>query len=393
MLIQETFTSAITALKSNKVRSILTMLGVIIGVFAVVSLVSVGIGIKSFVTEQFEGLGSNLIIVAPGIVDFSDDPAKAFSRNKLEDKHLKLIETYASDYVLAVTPSVRTTYLVTYKNQSYNATVIGTNYTSDQIINYTVDAGRNFSRSEQKADARVVLIGDNVAKELFGSELPLGKKVRMDGISYEVIGTLKQQGRTFDDNILLPYTTLMTNAEIEVFSSMAIKAKDASKIKRTMRAVELALLRDLDDDDFSVLSQTDILESIQSILGTLTLGIGAIAGISLLVGGIGIMNIMLVSVTERVKEIGLRKAVGATPTNIALQFLIEATILSLIGGSIGIFLGWLAAQVIKNFVSTSVPLGTVLLAFGFSAVVGVIFGTYPAIQASKKDPIEALTFE
>nr|MBP7927818.1 FtsX-like permease family protein [Patescibacteria group bacterium] len=177
------------------------------------------------------------------------------------------------------------------------------------------------------------------------------------------------------------------------FAGISVKARNADQIPQTISQIKLALLRDLEEDDFSVISTEDVLQSIQSVLQMLTAGIGAIAGISLLVGGIGIMNIMLVSVTERIKEIGLRKALGATPINIALQFLFESIMISVAGGSIGLFLGWGASRIAANFVRTEVPVWTAVLAIGFSVVVGVLFGTYPAIKASKKDPIEALRYE
>lgn len=390
---EESIRSAFISLRSNLVRSILTMLGIIIGVFAVVSLVSVGIGIRNYVTSQFEGLGSNLIIVAPGVVDFADDPAKAFSRNKLADEHIELVETYAGEYVQAVTPSVRLSDQVTYKTKAYDATIVGANYKSSEIINFRIAEGRLFSRSEERSNSNVVLIGKEIQNTLFGTENPLGKDIKLGDYTYTVIGLLEEQGNSFDDRAIAPYTTIMDDFSISNFSNLAIKAKTAADTDLAISFIEVALLRDLAEDDFTVLSQTDLLSSIQNILGMLTVGIGAIAGISLLVGGIGIMNIMLVSVTERTREIGLRKAVGATPKNILIQFLFEAVILSVIGGSIGIILGWIAAKIGSQFIETAVPFSTILLAFGFSASVGILFGTYPALNASKKDPIAALTFE
>ncbi|MEZ6255700.1 MAG: ABC transporter permease [Patescibacteria group bacterium] len=393
MQLQETIITALKALNANKARTFLTMLGVIIGVFAVVSLVSVGIGIESFITDRFNSLGSNLVIVAPGVVDFGDDPAKAFSKNKLDEKHIELIERYASDYVEAATPSIRLGKTAKYKTNAVKASVIGANYKSNKIINYTIEEGRMFNRADQKNNARVVIIGSEVKKELFPNTSSIGKQIKIDNTSFEIIGELEVAGAGDGDRIIMPYTTAKKEFEVKNFSSIATKAKSAEDVAKAMKAVEIALLRDLKEDDFTVLSQADILGSIQNILGILTTAIGAIAGISLLVGGIGIMNIMLVSVTERIKEIGLRKALGATPKDIAIQFLFESVFISVFGGSIGILLGWTASKIASQWISTSVPLYAVLMAFGFSAAVGMIFGTYPALNASKKDSIEALRYE
>ncbi|MCA9308526.1 ABC transporter permease [candidate division WWE3 bacterium] len=393
MQLQETIITALKALNANKARTFLTMLGVIIGVFAVVSLVSVGIGIESFITDRFNSLGSNLVIVAPGVVDFGDDPAKAFSKNKLDEKHIELIERYASDYVDAATPSIRLGKTAKYKTNAVKASVIGANYKSNKIINYTIEEGRMFNRADQKNNARVVIIGSEVKKELFPNTSSIGKQIKIDNTSFEIIGELEVAGAGDGDRIIMPYTTAKKEFEVKNFSSIATKAKSAEDVAKAMKAVEIALLRDLKEDDFTVLSQADILGSIQNILGILTTAIGAIAGISLLVGGIGIMNIMLVSVTERIKEIGLRKALGATPKDIAIQFLFESVFISVFGGSIGILLGWTASKIASQWISTSVPLYAVLMAFGFSAAVGMIFGTYPALNASKKDSIEALRYE
>lgn len=387
------FTNSIKNLLANKVRAVLTMLGVVIGVFSVIVLVAIGSGIESFITGQFNALGSNLVLIAPGQVDFGDDPAKAFSRNKLDDKHIKLIDTYASDVVAYRTPSVRVGRDVKYKTKKYYSTVIGGNETALNLFNYEIDEGRFFSKQEVRSDAKVIVLGFDVKKELFGDQSALGQRVSVGDDTYEVIGTFKSKGRSLDQNTVSPYTSIMKTFNVKNFSSIGTKLKEGVETEFGMKTIELALLRDLDEDEFTVLSQADILSSIQNILRILTAGIGAIAGISLVVGGIGIMNIMLVSVTERIREIGLRKALGATPRNIALQFMMEAILVSLLGGIIGLLLGWGGSLIARNFVTTTIPAWAVFMALGFSILVGIIFGTYPAIQASKKDPIEALRYE
>ena len=385
--------NSIANLFKNKVRSFLTMLGIIIGVFAVVSLVSVGIGIQNYVSDQFESLGSNNIFIAPGRVNFTDDPAKSFTANKFEEKHLDLIETYASDFVKAVTPSYRLGKAAVYKSNSFYGTVIGTNEQALVIFNPEIIEGRFISANDVSSKAEIAIIGPQVKEELFPKRNPIGEKIRIDDTSYEIVGYTAEKGQDFDDNIYIPYSTAKAQMNLGNFSGFAAKAKDPDNVSEAIQGIRMALLRDLDADDFSVISQEDVLSSIQSILQILTVAIGAIAGISLIVGGIGIMNIMLVSVTERIGEIGLRKALGATSKNIALQFLIESVLLSVIGGSIGLILGWLASLSVRQFVRTEVPWWAAVLAFGFSMLVGILFGTYPAIQASKKDPIEALRYE
>jgi putative ABC transport system permease protein len=389
----ETYKLSLRALKAHKIRSFLTMLGVIIGVFAVSSLVSLGVGIQNYINQQFDELGSNLIFVVPGTVDFTRDPSESYSKNKLEQKHIDLINVYAADYISNITPNLRIAENVVYKNKNYLASVQGSNYLAPDIYNVELKEGRFFTRAEERAKAKVAIIGPLVAKELFPNQNPIGNKIRIGNGFYEVIGVAKEKGRDFDQQVEVPYTSLIETSGLRFYSAIVIKAKNTEEIELTMRQVELALLRDLKEDDFSIMSQEDILSSIQNILGVLTIGLGAIAGISLLVGGIGIMNIMLVSVTERIKEIGLRKAVGATSFNIALQFLFESVILSVLGGLIGLFFGWLTTVIVSPYFPAQIPFWGVILAFGFSVLVGVVFGTYPAIMASKKDPIEALRYE
>lgn len=393
MSFAETFRTALKSLLSNKIRSFLTMLGVIIGVFAVISLVALGRGIQNYITGQFEALGSNLIFVTPGKVGVGKDPALALSNNKLSEKHIELIKTYAGDLIADITPSIRVGKNVQYKTKEYFATVVGGDASAKIIFNRKMTAGNFFTEADVRSKRKVAAIGPITVKELFSSSDPIGKRIKIENTYYTVIGVMESKGPDFDDTVSIPYTSAKETFNIEYLSTIIIKAKNPDDIDLLMRRVRIALMRDLKEDEFTVLSQQDILSSIQNILKALTLGIGAIAAISLLVGGIGIMNIMLVSVTERIKEIGLRKALGATPFSIGLQFLMESVMLSVSGGFIGLMLGELSSLIARNFIKTEVPLWSVGLAFGFSVAVGMLFGTYPAYKASKKDPIEALRYE
>lgn len=383
------------SLMANKTRTFLTMLGIIIGVFAVISLISIGQGIQNYVTGQFGKLGSDLVFVTPGKLNLRGDPGANFLANKLDEKHLKLLENYASEYVVNITPIMEIGKTVSYKNKTYYTELQATNEVGDATYSIEIDEGRYFSRNEVNSSSKVAVMGVEAARELFPNGDPVGKNIKIDDKTFSVIGVTKEKGSQLDRRVFIPYTTAKHQFNIQRFSALVMKSKIPGNVDSAMKRVEIALLRDLEEDEFTVISQKDLLSSFQSILSTITIGIGAIAAISLLVGGIGIMNIMLVTVTERTQEIGLRKAVGATPNNIAFQFLTEATMLSVLGGSIGMGLGILLALIVRTYFNfnAEVPTWSVLLAFGFSFGVGVIFGTYPAIKAAKKDPIEALRYE
>lgn len=393
MNFKSVFKTANKSLYNNKIRTVLTMLGVIIGVFAVVMLVALGTGAQNYITDQFEALGSNLVFVSPGKAGFGNDPAARFSKNKLAEKHVNLISLNARNVVKEITPYITVGENAKYKTKNYYANIIGSNEQSGNIFNYQIDKGRFFSEVEVKSKKRVAVIGQSIVNELFLNINPIDKKIKLGDENYLVIGTFSEKGQNFDDGIIIPHTSVMDTFGIKNYSSIVLKVKDENNIEFAIKQIELAVLRNLKQDDFSVLSQKDILSSIQNILGVLTAGIGAIAAISLLVGGIGIMNIMLVSVSERTREIGLRKAVGATPFNIATQFLVESILLSVGGGAIGLVLGYLGSLIPRSFIRTEVPWWAVALAFGFSVFIGIVFGTYPAIKASKKDPIDSLRYE
>lgn len=391
----EIYKTSNKALLLHKARTILTMLGVIIGVFAVVSLVSLGVGVQNYVTDQFESIGSNVLLVAPGNAGFAEDPANTFGRLKFDEKNIDDIRKYANQYISVVSPSIRFSGTVKYKTNSYYSSILAPNHQVTELFDLDIQEGRFFNENEERNKSRVVILGPNVVNELFPNTNPIGKRIDIEDYSYEVIGYTKKKGQDFDDNVYIPYTRAMEDFDIKNFTGIVAKAKSKDTVDLAQKELKYALLRTLNKDDFQIISASDILSSIQNILSILTTAIGAIAAISLLVGGIGIMNIMLVSVTERTKEIGLRKAVGATSTDIASQFVIESVLISLGGGIIGVAFGWLAAFMVRSFadVRAEVPLWAIALAFGFSMLVGMIFGTYPAYKASKKDPVDALRYE
>lgn len=394
MNIKEVLNTSLKALLLNKVRSFLTMLGVIIGVFAVISLVSLVGGVQNYVESEFENLGSNLIFVVGGNVQTANPGgfASAFTGG-LDEGNVDSIKSSARDYIDLVSPEVSTYKTVKYKTHESYVAIMGVSYDANKIFNSNVEKGRYFNRSEQNNSSRVAVLGYELNDELFGDENPINKSVKVDGRSYKVVGVIEKKSPDYDESIILPYTTVMDNFPGTGIMSIIAKAKDDVDFDKATEQVELALLRDLKDDEFTVMTQEDILNSIDSVLNILTIALVAISSISLLVGGIGIMNIMLVSVTERTKEIGLRKALGATSNNIKAQFMIEAVVVSSLGGLIGLLLGWLSTLVIRRLINASVPFWSIPLALGFSMLVGVVFGTYPAAKASEKDPIEALRYE
>jgi putative ABC transport system permease protein len=391
--LNDTFITAHRALWANKVRTALTMLGVVIGVFSVVSLVSLVQGVQNYVTDQFNELGSNLVFVSPGRAAINEDPAVAFTNNKLDESHLDLIEKHASDYVYDTSPMITVQRSITYKTKKYFGIVTGVNHNYLDIDEVKLTEGRNFTVAEEEGNARVAILGPKAKEDLFGVRKAVGEKIKIDNRSYLIIGVTEERGPDWDELILFPYTTVQRVMDVDVFSYIYVKLKDGVNVDIGTKEIELALLRDLKKDDFTLLNAQDLLESVQEILNILSIGLTAVAAISLLVGGIGIMNIMLVSVTERTKEVGLRKALGATPFNIGLQFLIESSMISLGGGFIGLGFGYLTTFIARQFLRAEVPWWAVLLSLSFSIVVGLIFGTYPALVAAKKDPIEALRYE
>ncbi len=390
---------ALRALRTNKIRSILTMLGIIIGVASVILLVSIGTGIQAYVTNQFTSLGSNKIFVLPGKVDLKQlggRPTSPVSKFILDDVASL---SRASDGISAVTPTIVQNGTIAYQGKIIAIEVAGVWENYFQISNFVAEKGSILTQNDVERSRKVIVLGSKPAKDLFGDTEPVGKSVTIGEIRYSVKGTLVSKGgeggigHTVDDHVFIPLTSAMRQFNQDRPYTLLVEATSEDVVKQTVSDIKRVLLRRLKEDDFTVIEQTELLTTITQFISVITIALGGIAAISLLVGGIGIMNIMLISVSERTREIGLRKAVGATGRDILFQFLIESVIVSLVGGIIGILLGGAGSLALRAFVQTEVTIWSVLLASGFSALIGIIFGVAPAIRAARLDPIEALRYE
>ena len=401
---KESFLMAWASLIANKLRSLLTMLGIIIGVAAVIALVSIGNGVKQDIENSISSLGSNLLVVLPGA---PRTPGARPSQGSMKSLKISDYEAIAKlEGVKAASPMTNGSYVVIYQNKNWTTSVAGVNSNFQDVNNWTMTSGRFFSDKNVQNRERVAVVGQTVVKNLFADEDPVGKEIRVKNIPFRVIGVLKSKGNGTmgndqDDTVLIPYTTSMERVEgIDYLRRVYVVAKDDGGIDRLQADIENLLrvrhnIKDTNLDDFNIQNMKSIMETVAQTTGTFTLFLGAVAAISLVVGGIGIMNIMLVSVTERTREIGVRKALGATYSVIVTQFLIEAVVISLIGGFIGIAFGIGASKVIGmvSGMSTIVSVPTIIMSFAFSMAIGLIFGIYPARKAAKLNPIDALHYE
>ena len=401
---KESFLMAWASLVANKLRSLLTMLGIIIGVAAVIALVSIGNGVKQDIEDSISSLGSNLLVVMPGA---PRTPGVRPSQGSMKSLKISDYEAIAKlEGVKAASPMTNGSYVVIYQNKNWTTSVAGVNANFQDVNNWTMTSGRFFSDKNVQNRERVAVVGQTVVKNLFADEDPVGKEIRVKNIPFRVIGVLKSKGNGTmgndqDDTVLIPYTTSMERVEgIDYLRMVYVVAKDDEGIDRLQADIENLLrvrhsIKDPNLDDFNIQNMKSIMETVAQTTGTFTVFLGAEAEISLVVGGIGIMNIMLVSVTERTREIGVRKALGATYSVIVTQFLIEAVVISLMGGFIGIAFGIGASKLIgmASGMSTVVSIPTIIMSFGFSMAIGLIFGIYPARKAAKLNPIDALHYE
>ena len=404
-MMRDIFSEAFWSLSTNRVRSGLTILGIVIGIASVITMVSIGQGAQASIAANIESIGSNLIIVMPGAqrTGFASGGRGSAQTLTLDDAIAIKNEVGG---IRAVAPDVSRRYQMTAKGNNTNTEVVGT--VADYLVarNITVDHGRFFSDQEQKGSAKVAVVGPTAAEDLFGADAdPVGQFVRIKNVDFEVIGvTVLKGGSGFnnpDDFVYVPITSAQHFLSGDSYvNTISIAAEDQEGMVSVQQSIsDLLLSRHAINDpiqaDFTLVNQNDIIATASSITGTFTILLSSIAGISLLVGGIGIMNMMLTTVTERTREIGLRKAVGIRRRSIRLQFLVESIVLTLFGGIIGVILGWMASLLISQFagLSTVVSLSAIVLAFGVSAGVGIVFGYYPAERAARLSPIEALRYE
>ena len=401
---KESFLMAWASLIANKMRSILTMLGIIIGVAAVIALVSIGNGVKQDIQNSISSLGSNLLMVMPGAPRTPGVRPSAGSMKSLKVSDYEAIAKL--DGVKAASPMTNGSYVVIYQNKNWTTSVSGVSYNYLDVNNWSMKSGRFLSEKNVQNRERVAVVGKTVVKNLFGDEDPVGAEIRVKNIPFRIIGVLNSKGsgamgNDQDDMVIIPYTTAMERVEgVDYLRMIYVVGKDENGIDRLQSDIENLLrvrhgIKDTNLDDFNIQNMNSIMETMEETTGTLTLFLGAVAAISLVVGGIGIMNIMLVSVTERTREIGVRKALGATYSVIVTQFLIEAVVMSLMGGIIGIILGIGSSKLIgmASGMSTVISVPTIVMSFAFSMAIGLIFGIYPARKAAKLNPIDALHYE
>lgn len=401
---------ALRSLIANKLRSGLTMLGIIIGVAAVIALVAAGAGAQAQVTERFESLGSNMLVISPGTMSFRGMSQGSASAQSLTNDDVQAIAHLASA-VSAIAPEYSIFgQQVVYGNKNTQTTVLGVTPEYLAVHNWQVDQGRFIESLDHASQAKVVVLGATVAEELFGETLvdPLGKTVKIKRQNYQIVGLLTSKGvggfQNLDDQAFIPLSTAQLkfggagNTSLGAINVQVISADKMEWAQAELAAILRARhgLAQGQSDDFTVQDQTQIVETMQDVMGTFTVLLGSIAAISLLVGGIGVMNIMLVSVTERTREIGIRKAVGAKRRDIMLQFLVEAMALAFLGGLVGVLAGYGGAQVVTPLMGGARALVTpdsVIMALSVSIAVGLFFGLYPASRAAALNPIDALRFE
>ncbi|MFF5084871.1 ABC transporter permease [Actinoplanes sp. NPDC000266] len=394
MRLAEAWRVAIDALRANRLRSVLTMLGVVIGVAAVVALVAIGTGTKRQIEQQVEGLGSNLLLVVPGRLEAGAAPTA--STLTMDDVDAVTRVVGDRDRVAVTISSGET---VRAGSQSAFASMQGVLETTPTVFVRKLDRGSYLTRTDVTTGRRVAVLGAGVASSLFGDRDPIGRQVTIGGVRFRVIGTFERLGQSLgvdrDSEVHVPVTAAQRLLGTDRIDGLAIRAPDRERIGALGTAVVAALSDRHPETDFSAVTQEQILGVLGDILGVLTGVLAAIAGISLLVGGVGVSNIMLVSVRERTKEIGLRKAVGARPRDIGVQFLLEAVLLTTLGGVLGMALGISAALVVDRLspVPAAITWWSLALAFGVSAAVGIIFGVVPAQRAGRLDPVVALRTE
>lgn len=405
MNFSESFLTALAALLANKLRALLTMLGIIIGVAAVITMIAIGEGAQRSVMERIQALGSNLLFISPGAARGGGMVVVQFgSSQRLTTNDADVLAERVAA-VEAVVPEFNRQVQVKYENRNWNTRIVGTTPEYEWVRNFYTVSGRYFNRSEERAAAKVCLVGASVAENLFQGANPLGKTIRIAGQTFEVIGVLETKGQSGwqnpDDQIIVPLSTAQRRLfGVDFVTQITARVVDQGKMDEAFVEIERVLrrqhrLRPDQDNDFSIRNQADIITTFQETQQTLKFLLAGIAAISLLVGGIGIMNIMIVSVTERTKEIGIRKAIGARKRDVLWQFLIESVVMSVTGGLIGIGLGIAASYIITTYgnLPSVVAPAAIMMSFAFASLVGIFFGIYPAWKAANANVIDALRYE
>jgi len=396
---------ALKALRKNKLRSLLTVLGVVIGVCAVITLVNLGSGAQISIEKAISGLGTNLLVIFPGSVTQGGIRTGYGTVTTFIAEDADAILNECAD-VQMVSPLVTSAAQVVFQNQNWSTSILGADTDYQRIKNWPLALGEFFTAQDVKAATKVCIVGETVADKLFVKQNPVGQVIRIKRMPFRVVGVLTPKGQTAfgqdqDDTILVPFTTaqkrLVGITHVSMIMAYAVSVEGTAAAQEQIQNLlrHRHKIKKGDDDDFTVRNLADLTSVFSTITGILTLLLGSIASISLLVGGIGIMNIMLVSVTERTKEIGIRLSVGATSQDILLQFLLEAVLLSLIGGTIGIIFGMSITSGVSYFTGWPSPISlyAILIAFLFASGVGIFFGLYPARKASRMNPIDALRYE
>ncbi len=413
MTIIESIRIALRSLAANKLRAALTMLGIIIGVAAVIALMGIGRGAQQAINSQINSMGTNLIFVSPGSTSQAGVRTNQGSAQTLTYDDAVALSTEGLSAVAAVAPEVRSGGQAVYQGNNVNTQIVGVTPEYETVRNFKVQSGEFINPANVTARSTVAVIGAGIMNNLFNGEDPVGQTLRINNVGFKVIGVLESKGGSGfgnqDDQILVPLTTVAARLQRGNFrgsnlvNQISVQAAGDNQMAAAIQQIS-EVLRERHkirfEDDFTVRSQEDLLATANQITGVFTLFLGGVAGISLLVGGIGIMNIMLVSVTERTREIGIRKAIGATRGNILAQFLTEATVLSVMGGLIGVLLGMGIARAISTLsaggtfqLNSVVSLDSVLLATLFAMAIGLFFGIYPAYRAASLHPIDALRYE
>jgi putative ABC transport system permease protein len=407
MSINDIFQETFSAITVNKVRSGLTVLGIVIGIGSVIAMISIGQGAQGSIESSIQSIGSNLVLVTPGFQQGAGSQVSA-GRGSAQTLTQADADAIQKEITLAkaVAPEISRRYQVTAKGKNTNTQVIGTIAVYPQVRNVQIDSGSFISDQNVRSLSKVAVLGPTTRDDLFGEGAdPIGQIIRINKVDFKVIGVTKSKGGTGfgsqDDMVFVPLSTAQRFLAGDTYvTTISVEAANPNEMTAVQEEITSLLLQrhniaNPQLADFQVMNQQDIVQTASTVTNTMTILLASIAGISLIVGGIGIMNMMLTTVTERTREIGLRKAIGARKKDISLQFLAESVALTFLGGFVGILLGWLSALAVSRFgnIATKVSLLSILLAFGVSAAIGIIFGFYPARRAARLNPIEALRYE